>query len=389
MSGIAVPTLDFATAPRIVMKAGASASLAEHVKARGLKRLMLVTDAGIVRTGLLEPVLKQLASESITVTLFDAVEADPPEATVLSAVQAAEAAACDGVLGFGGGSPMDVAKLVACLAGSGLALPAIYGIEQVAARSLPLILVPTTAGTGSEVTPIAIVTTPSHEKKGVVARCLIADLAVLDPELTLGLPAHVTAATGIDAMVHAIEAYTSRHRKNVLSDVLAREGLRLLYGALPKVLADGRDIAARSDMLLGSCFAGMAFANAPVAAVHALAYPLGSHFHLPHGLSNALVLVPVLEFNMAAASTLYGELAEQVTQAQGAPEARARQFVAAMTEMLKRSGLPPSLYAAGVPEGQIELLSSEAMKQTRLLVNNPVELTIDDVRTIYRRAEIG
>jgi alcohol dehydrogenase class IV len=285
---------------------------------------------------------------------------------------------------------MDVAKLVACLAGSTASLAAIYGIEQVKGRNLPLILVPTTAGTGSEVTPIAIVTTPSQEKKGVVSRCLITDLAILDPELTIGLPAHVTAATGIDAMVHAIEAYTSRHRKNALSDVLAREALRLLYAALPKVLADGRDSAARGDMLLGSCFAGMAFANAPVAAVHALAYPLGSHFHLPHGLSNALVLGPVLDFNMAAAAGLYGELAEQVlSRPDGTIEARAEQFVGAMRAMLQKSGLPLSLRDAGVPAGQIELLAGEAMKQTRLLVNNPVELTANDVRAIYRRAEAG
>jgi alcohol dehydrogenase class IV len=143
-------------------------------------------------------------------------------------------------------------------------------------------------------------------------------------------------------------------------------------------------------MLLGSCFAGMAFANAPVAAVHALAYPLGSHFHLPHGLSNALVLVPVLEFNMTAAADLYAELAEQVvSRPAGTADERAQQFVGAMRDMLKRSGLPLCLRAAGVPPDQIELLAAEAMKQTRLLVNNPVELTIDDVRAIYRRAEGG
>ena len=386
MTVSSTPTLDFATAPRIIMEAGAIASLPEHVQSRHVTHLMVVSDAGILRAGLLKPVLEALAAAGIATTLFDAVEPDPSEGTVLDAIARAESAGCDGVLGFGGGSPMDVAKLVAALAGSNQALPEAYGIEQVASRSLPLILVPTTAGTGSEVTPIAIVTTPLHEKKGVVSRCLIADLAVLDPQLTLGLPAHVTAATGIDAMVHAIEAYTSRHRKNALSDVLAREALRLLYAALPKVLADGANIAARSDMLLGSCLAGMAFANAPVAAVHALAYPLGSHFHLPHGLSNALVLVPVLEFNTAVASELYGELAQQVTQAHGNSQARAAQFVAAISDMLRQSGLPLTLRDAGVPADQIDLLSNEAMKQTRLLVNNPVELSLGDIAAIYRSA---
>jgi alcohol dehydrogenase class IV len=172
-----------------------------------------------------------------------------------------------------------------------------------------LIQVPTTAGTGSEVTPIAIVTTPSQEKKGVVSPLLYPDLAILDAELTLGLPPDVTAMTGIDAMVHAIEAYTSKLKKNPLADSLAREALRLMYEHLPRVLADGHELESRSAMLVGSMMAGMAFANAPVAAVHALAYPLGGHFHVPHGLSNALVLAPVLEYNLPSAEALYAELA--------------------------------------------------------------------------------
>ncbi|MGU3496765.1 iron-containing alcohol dehydrogenase [Xanthobacteraceae bacterium A53D] len=389
MSAIQPTPVDFATAPRIIMKAGASRELAPLLLGMGVRRPFVVTDAGIAGAGLLAPVLEQLAAAGLAATVFDAVEADPSEGTVIAAADAAKAAGCDGVLGLGGGSPMDVAKLVACLAIGTQPITALYGIEQVTEARLPLALVPTTSGTGSEVTPIAIVTTPQQEKKGVVSRRIIADLAVLDPELTLGLPAHITAATGIDAMVHAIEAYTSRHRKNPLSDLLARQALRLLYAALPKVLADGRDLAARADMLLGSCLAGMAFANAPVAAVHALAYPLGSHFHLPHGLSNALVLLPVLEINMPAAQRLYAELASEVCAAEGDEAARAGQFVAAMGRMLALSGLPRSLRAAGVPEGQIDLLSMEAMKQTRLLVNNPVELTLADVKALYKRADAG
>jgi alcohol dehydrogenase class IV len=159
------------------------------------------------------------------------------------------------------------------------------------------------------VTPIAIVTTPTTEKKGVVAPRLLPDWAILDPELTLGLPAHVTAATGIDAMVHAIEAYTSKHRKNPMSDQLARQALALLSANVRAVCADGSNLEARSQMLLGSMLAGMAFANSPVAAVHALAYPIGAIFHVPHGLSNALVLTQVLRFNLPEAEGLYAELA--------------------------------------------------------------------------------
>ncbi|TXM88309.1 iron-containing alcohol dehydrogenase, partial [Methylobacterium sp. WL103] len=221
----------------------------------------------------------------------------------------ARASGSELVLAIGGGSALDTAKLVAYLARSHEALDAIYGVGLAKGARLPLILVPTTAGTGSEVTPIAIVTTPTQEKKGVVAPRLLPDWAVLDPELTLGLPAAVTAATGIDAMVHAIEAYTSRHRKNPISDGLARQALGLLACHIRTACADGGDVEARSGMLLGSMLAGMAFANAPVAAVHALAYPVGALFHVPHGLSNALVLMGVLRFNLPEAQALYAELA--------------------------------------------------------------------------------
>ena len=175
----------------------------------------------------------------------------------------------------------------------------------------PLIQVPTTAGTGSEVTPISIVTTGATTKMGVVSPLLLPDLALLDAELTLGLPPAVTAATGIDAMVHAIEAYTSKIKKNPLSDLLAREALRLLAANLDQAVHNGHNREARQAMLLGACLAGQAFANAPVAAVHALAYPLGSHFHLPHGLCNALMLPPVLAFNMATSSICLAGMADR------------------------------------------------------------------------------
>ena len=197
---------------------------------------------------------------------------------ILGAVAAARAQGIDGVVSIGGGSSLDTAKLIAVLAGSDQAIGDIYGIGLVKGERLPLVLAPTTAGTGSEVTPISIVTTGASEKKGVVAPQLLPDWAILDAELTVGLPAAVTAATGIDAMVHAIEAFTSKHKKNVVSDCLAREALRLLGGNIRKACVTPQDRDARSDMLLGSMLAGMAFANAPVAAVHALAYPLGRPF---------------------------------------------------------------------------------------------------------------
>jgi alcohol dehydrogenase class IV len=292
------------------------------------------------------------------------------------------------VLSIGGGSALDTAKLVAYLAKSPDRLDDIYGVGLAKGQRLPLILAPTTAGTGSEVTPIAIVTTPTTEKKGVVSPRLIPDWAVLDPELTLGLPSYVTAATGIDAMVHAIEAYTSKVKKNPMSDQLARQALALLSANVRRVCKNGRDLEARSQMLLGSMLAGMAFANAPVAAVHALAYPIGAIFHVPHGLSNALVLPHVLEFNLPAAEELYAELAEIVKPGLRvtSPRDRARAFIDEMISIGRDCDVPPSLTSVGIGQDDLKKLAEDAMKQTRLLVNNPRELTFDDAYAIYSAA---
>jgi len=291
------------------------------------------------------------------------------------------------VIGFGGGSSMDVAKLVAVLAPSPQLLSDIYGIGKVSGKRLPLIQVPTTAGTGSEVTNIAIVTTGATTKMGVVAPQLYADLAILDATLTLGLPPAVTAATGIDAMVHAIEAYTSRHKKNPMSDALAREALRLLSRNLVKACEHGQDLEARQAMLLGACLAGQAFSNAPVAAVHALAYPIGGIFHVPHGLSNSLVLPHVLRFNMPAAARLYAELAAIVVpHASGSEEARTEALIVAMQQIAKIAGIETMLSQVGIRESDLDRLAADAMLQTRLLGNNPRELTQADARAIYAAA---
>jgi len=263
-----------------------------------------------------------------------------------------------------------------------------YGVNMITGQRLPLILAPTTAGTGSEVTPISIVTTGEAEKKGVVSPQMIPDWAILDAELTVGLPKKVTAATGIDAMVHAIEAYTSKFKKNVVSDCLARQALELLGANIKTACFTPEDREARANMLLGSMLAGMAFSNAPVAAVHALAYPLGGHFHVPHGLSNALVLPYVLEYNMPEAEKLYAELSPIIF-----PELAGKSHSAKIDGMLEKiSTLSPELdlehklEQVGVKSNDLELLAEDAMKQTRLLVNNPREMTYDAAFNIYQKA---
>lgn len=375
----------FATCPRLVCEQGGSAQLGSLASELGLRHAFVVTDRFLHDQGLLGPALTSLEQAGIRVTLYHEVQADPPEAVVQDAVARATSAGIDGVIGFGGGSSLDTAKLVALLARSPQDIASIYGVDLARGPRWPLIQVPTTAGTGSEVTPIAILTTPSDEKKGVVSNALYPDIAVLDSTLTLGLPAAITAMTGIDAMVHAIEAYTSRHRKNPVSDALARQALASLYHNLPRVLADGRDAAAREAMLLGSLLAGMAFANAPVAAVHALAYPLGGLFHLPHGLTNALVLAPVLAFNREAACAAYAELERCLDPDASRDDQIASQaFVARMTALVAAMPFGRHLSDHGVTEADLPRLARDAMAVQRLLVNNPREVTEADALALYR-----
>lgn len=375
-------SFSFQTVPQLHIGAGMLRSLPQLLVRLGpARRPLVVTDPGVLAAGLATPLVDALAAEGACVGLFSAIVPDPPESTVLEAVEAGRAHGADLVIGLGGGSAMDTAKLVALLIEHEQPLAALYGVDAVRGhRRRPLVLVPTTAGTGSEVTCISIVTTGATTKQGIVSPQLYADMALLDGDLTLGLPPHVTAHTGIDALVHAIEAYTSRLRKNPLSDGLARQALAQLVPNLPRVLADGSDRDARQAMLLGACLAGQAFANAPVAAVHALAYPLGGQFHLSHGLSNALMLVPVLRFNRPAAAHLYDELAPLF----GAGDADG--MIDAVAALCRAAGVAQRLRDVAIPADALERLAQAAMGQSRLLTNNPRPLGLDDARALYEAA---
>jgi alcohol dehydrogenase class IV len=379
----------FSTVPHLVSEPGAARQLGQHVAARfpSVRRALIITDPGFLRTGLVDAPKQDLEKNNIAVEIYSDVVADPPEAVVLHALEFARAAGTDIVIGLGGGSSMDVAKLIAVLAGSVQPLGQVYGIGNVRGERLPLVQIPTTAGTGSEVTNIAIVTTGETTKMGVVAPQLYADLAILDAELTLGLPPVATAATGIDAMVHAIEAFTSKHKKNPMSDMLARQALSLLSSNLITACENGANLRARQAMLLGAFFAGQAFANSPVAAVHALAYPIGGIFHVPHGLSNSLVLPHVLRFNLPQATGHYAELAAIIApHVDGSAEARAEALIVAMQQIAKITGIETTLQQVGIQESDLDRLADHAMLQTRLLGNNPRELTRADARAIYAAA---
>ena len=377
----------FNTTPSLRMGAGLARQLGEIVKPICGENILFVTDPGMVANGLVGPVVNTLRAAGLRVTIFDQVQADPPEAIILQAADMARHVS--GVVGFGGGSSLDVAKLAALLAASGQPLAEAYGIGNAKGPRLPLVLVPTTSGTGSEVTPISIVTTGALEKMGVVSPLILPDVAVLDPELTLGLPAHVTAATGIDAMVHAIEAYASANpNNNPVSRALAVEALCLMGRVLQRAVDTPGNIEARNDMMLGSMLAGQAFANSPVAAVHALAYPIGGHYKLPHGLSNALVLPHVLRFNAEAAPLAYAELLPHVfpqVSDTGVGDAAVK-FVEGMEALSRACGLPQNLRDVGIEKEALPMLACDAMNQTRLLVNNPRPVDEAAALAIYEAA---
>ena len=377
----------FNTTPSLRMGAGLAGELGQITRPICGDRVLLVTDPGMMATGLVQQATDCLRAAGVEVTLFDQVQADPPEEIVLQAAQ--QALGKTGVIGFGGGSSLDVAKLAALLAASNQPLAEAYGIGNAQGPRLPLVLVPTTAGTGSEVTPISIVTTGASEKMGVVSPLLLPDMALLDPELTLGLPAHVTAATGIDAMVHAIEAYASVNaNNNPISRALAVEALGLMGRMLLRAVQKPDDLEARTGMLLGSMLAGQAFANSPVAAVHALAYPIGGHYKVPHGLSNALVLPHVLRFNAQVAPEAYASLIPHVfpdLPSMSVAEA-ALQFAESMADLSRACGLEQGLRDMGIAREALPILARDAMNQTRLLVNNPRPVDEAAALKIYEAA---
>lgn len=380
----------FQTVPVLHFGEGCLSMLADQIVALGGSRPLIVTDKGIIGAGLIAPVKQALSDAGLTAQIYDAVIADPPEAVVQQAIDMAQAAEADIVIGLGGGSSLDTAKVVAALAIDGAqALSEIYGVGQLARKGLPTILIPTTSGTGSEVTAISILTTGETTKAGIVSPHLFADAAILDPSLTLGLPADATAATGIDAMVHAIEAYTGRNAKNPVSDMLAIEALKLLTAHIETACSDGTNMVAREAMLRGSMLAGQAFANSPVGAIHALAYPLGGIYHIPHGLSNALVMPHIMQFNLDAAAPLYAELADALDVPKTGPnsaEARAQELINYLEGLAVKVKAPRRLRDVGVAEDAVDELAEAAMLQTRLLVNNPKELDLTDAKRIYANA---
>jgi alcohol dehydrogenase class IV len=382
---------NFNTTPGIIFGKGASVSSCDRIIEKLGDNIFVITDADLTKIELNKPIINQI-SKSSNLEVFDDVESDPSKKTLIKALKSAKNFKPTGILGFGGGSSMDIAKLISLLVGTEQDIENIWGVGNAKGPRLPLVLIPTTAGTGSEVTPISIITLEKDEKKGVSSPIILPDLAVLDPELTLNLPSDITAATGIDAMVHAIEAYTSNNQNNnPISKLLAIESLKLLGTSIETAVFDGHNIEARSNMLLGSMMAGQAFANSPVAAVHALAYPIGGIFHIPHGLSNSLVLPHVLKFNStnAKACEQYAFLApfvfKDINQNTNTKNI-CNDFIDRLENLSSLLNLPSKLRELDIPKDACVKMAKESMKQTRLLVNNPREVTEEDAFNIYNAA---
>ena len=382
----------FNTTSGIRFGSGMSVSSSQEICKILGSNILFITDKDLMSLKLTEPTLNELKKFSSKVEIFEDVEADPSLKTLLNSIEIGKKMKATGVIGFGGGSSMDVDKLTSLILGSDENIEEVWGVSNAKGPRLPLVLVPTTAGTGSEVTPISIITVGEEEKKGVSSPIILPDVAILDPDLTLGLPAHTTAATGIDAMVHAIEGYASANKNNnPISKMLSVEALKLLGGSIEKAVFDGSNLEARGNMLIGAMLAGKSFANSPVAAVHALAYPIGGTFHVSHGLSNSLVLPYVLRFNSAdnKATKDYAELAPfvfpDINTNQGS-QAVCSEFIDRMESLSKKLGLPQKLREVNIPKEACEKMAKDAMKQTRLLVNNPREVTEKDALNIYESA---
>lgn len=371
--------------PQLWIEEGALNQVVDIVQKEQAQKIMIVTDPGLKKAGICQRLEDILAPLEKDIVIFDEVEPDPSIKLVLNVVNKARENKIDLMIGLGGGSSMDTAKVAAALMTNTKDISAYFGIGLLEHPAIPIVAIPTTAGTGSEVTPIAILSDEEEQlKKGIVANEIIPQYALLDPSLLTGLPAHVTAATGMDALTHAIESFTSIHA-NDYSDALALRAIELISRHLLVSFKDGSNIEARRGMLLGSLLAGMSFANAGVAAVHAFAYPLGGMFHIPHGLANSLMLPTIMKFNMSHCADKYAAMVLYL-DATFDKTPTAAVAVEVVSQLSRDLAIPQSLAEVKIPRDAIQALAEGAVKVTRLLANNPREVTLEDAVELYTQA---
>ena len=371
--------------PRIGFGNGCAPQCADHLAALGTKRVLVVSSTPVLPT--IGAVLTALDAAGVTAIHASCVDHEPTCGLFEQVLAAARVERVDGVLGIGGGSAIDVAKLVAALHDGGQSVREVFGIGLLRRRSLPLVCLPTTAGTGAEVSPNAILLDEGDElKKGVVSPHLVPDAAYVDPWLTISVPPAVTAATGLDALTHCIEAYANQHSHPIV-DTWALQGIRLIAGHLARAVRNGGDMEARGALALGSLYGGLCLGPVNTAAVHALAYPLGGKYHIAHGVANSLLLPHVLRFNLPAAPQRYAGIAAALGVAPNDSATRmAEQGVEFLTRLSAACGVPQNLSALGIAREEIPGLAASAMKVTRLLANNLRPMTEADAARIYEAA---
>ena len=353
----------------------------------GVKTALIITDQGVWNTGLVEKPCKLLEAAGVKVEIINNTPPEPSTDHVNQVFQTAQKLACQAIIGIGGGSSIDVAKITAVLLTNPQSLNDLIGGAKLEKRGLPTLMIPTTAGTGAEATQNAIFLVPAEESKvGIVSSKMVPDWAILDPRLTVGLPPAITASTGMDALCHAIECYISK-KANPLSDTYALRAINLIARSLRKAYQNGADIDARHDMLLAALFGGMCIASSSTTAVHALAYPLGGKYHIPHGLSNAVLLPHIMQFNLDATVEKFRDIA----QAMGldvigiSAEAAAQKMIDNLFALVKELKINESLQLKerGITVADIDVMVEGAAKVTRLLNNNPKPMSREDMRDIY------
>ena len=377
-------TVTFLNTGKLVFGPEAWATLQRDLVDTGYQRLFIVSIEPM--QSLMGDLNAELAAAGIACEFDFSIVNEPTFAEFEVLLERLRAFGADGVIGIGGGSVMDVAKLLAAQMKNTQTTDEIVGIGNLAERETALICVPTTSGTGSEVSPNALFTSDDGAKVGVISPFLMPDAAYICPELTVSVPHAVTAATGIDALTHCLEAYANNF-SHPMASVVAIEGIRLIAANLRQACENGSDIEARSQVALGSVYGGMCLGPVNTGAVHALAYPLGTEFHIPHGLSNALLLPYVMEFNLPNATSEYADVARAIGAPEGASdEETARNGIEEIRRLINDCGIPTRLSEAGIPRDAIDTLADGAIKVRRLLKNNPREVTLDDAKAIYKAA---
>ena len=380
----------FQVVPKIIFGRGAVEKIGKEAKERRGSRILLIGDEGIARAGLLKKAEEPLIKEGLEVTIFDKVEPEPWVEIADEAAAIAQEKNCDLIIGMGGGSCMDIAKAAAVLATNEGKARDYQGLNKVTNPGLAKIMVPTTAGTGSEVTFTSVLSNKETKgKAGINSPYLYPELALLDPLLTLSAPPAITASTGMDALTHAIEAYTSL-QATVITDALTLKAIELIAQNLRRAVSEGQNVESRENMLLGSLLAGIGLANAGVGAVHALAYPLGGFYRIPHGIANGLMLPYVMEFNLEKSLEKFARVARAMGENVDSLslEEAARQAVEAVNKLSGDIPVPRRLreLKAGIAEKDFPEMASSAMKVTRPLENNPRPMFEVEAIKIYERA---